>query len=391
MFETVLPYLDRTDVRSIRPYMQFKEEQMRYTARYYTQYYAALGHESPGVRLLRYILQFLDYDYLDSRANNYERYSEYMRFIRRDLMNIFDRVRYGRGFHHLFFERSSFLTDEYVFPVEDVNAITNLPLETNDWSVWKHVRPLRIWMHDSDELTMRMLHGQFGYTYFPPSYAIELLDVIALSFKFYIWQKYYRDREPATELAYEVPQQLFIQKYVMCDLLWDQLDIWLLRNVYRLYNTESYEEVSQQFSAQALQMDSQYGRVHQSAEKAYLHLFREYLDNKNITFRAVLSVPLLHSSSLLDRIELIQRKLLLPRSSDYTYLRWLRDKDALLFLTKALIRSKASPGLRVSLLRELTHLAQRLLRQRPWQKCSNLLLQQTIQEDIEAFASLTKI
>lgn len=390
MFETITSYLTPMDVRSIRTYIQFKEEQMRYTGRHYRRFYAALGHESRGVRLLRYILQFLDYDYLDSRSNNYERYTEYFRYIRRDLMNMFDRVRQGRGFHHLFIEKSPFVCEEYLLPIEDVNTITNLPLDTNDWTVWRRVRPLRFWTHDSDELSMRLLHGQFGYTYFPPSYVVELLDVIALSFKFYIWLKFYRDKEIAQELAYEAPQQLFIQKYVLCDLLWDQLDIWLLRNFYRLNEMYSVDEVRKSFSAQALQMDSQYGRVHLSAERGYIGLYREYYENPNIDFRALLSAPILRHASFIDRIMLCQNALMLPRLSDYTYLRILRDFDALHFLTKALFRTKASPGTRISLVRELRVQSQRLQRHRPWQKCNNLVIQKTIQEKLEAFDTLLK-
>lgn len=390
MFESLSRFLTPMDVRSVRAYAQFKEGQMRYVSKHYMRFYHALGHESPGVRLLRYILQFLDYDYLDSRANNYQRYTDYMRFIRRDLMNTFDRVRQGRAFHNLFIERSQFLSEEYLYPIEDVNTIVNLPLDTNDWTVWRYVRPLRIWTHDSDELSMKMLHGQFGYTYFPPGYVIELLDVIALVFKYYIWYKFYRSKEQAQSLAYEAPQQLFIQKYVMCDLLWDQLDVWLFRNANRLYDAEDSTEVSKVFSAQSLQADPQYGRVDQSAGRGYLQLYNEVFNNAHMDYRTVLSVPLFCNSeavSFIDRINLLHQKLMLPRLSDYTYLLWLRDKEALRFLTRTLSRTKAMSCVKVSMLRELTILMNRLIRQRPWQKMNNIILQNSIEDEINTFAA----
>ena len=75
MLTQLIPYLVTPEYRSVREYTHFKEEQMRYMSMYRNRAMLTIGHESAGVRLLRYILQFVDYNYMDSREDNYKRYT----------------------------------------------------------------------------------------------------------------------------------------------------------------------------------------------------------------------------------------------------------------------------------------------------------------------------
>ena len=386
MIGTILPYLQTSESRAVRLYTQFKEEQMRIVYRQYRRIFKSLGHESYGVRLLRYILQFVDHKYLDSRANNYQRYTDHLRLIRRDLMNIFDRVRYGRGYYNFFFEKNDYATEEFILPVEDVNTIVNLPLDSDRWSDWRHVHPVRIWSHDSDELSMNLLNGRVHFSTLPPTRAVILLDVIGLVFKYYIWNKYERMNEPAKNLADEVPQQLFLNKYVICDLHWDLLDVWLIRNLRRVMQCESREEVEEQFSSQELQMDSVYGRIGVSSRKGYVDLWKT-MTVSTVIPAVILNSLLLSRGSPYHRLNELENKLMMPRNSAYNYLKWIRDKDTLEWIVALFNRRPTLPAT-VSLKRKLSAKMDRLIRERPWNICSNVMLKSSIENEMHAFVDL---
>lgn len=60
----------------------------------------------------------------------------HLRFIKASLDNIFDRISRGRGYRNIFF-KSERKTEEFILPVEDLNTLVHLPLDTEDWETWK--------------------------------------------------------------------------------------------------------------------------------------------------------------------------------------------------------------------------------------------------------------
>ena len=386
LLSQTLPFLRTSEIRSVRAYTQFKEEQIRYLLLQRRRLYKSLGHESNAVRLMRYILQFVDHKYLEQKANNYQRYTDHLRFIRRDLMNTFDKVRSGKGFRNIFFEKSNFITDEYILPIEDVNTIINLPLYTEDWSVWKSVKPVYIWSHDSDEISLKLLNDRVGFSSLPPSYAVILLDVIALTFKYFIWNKYQRDKEPAENLAKEVPQQLFLHKYVMVDLLWDLLDIWLIRNLVKVTRCENIQEVESIFDSQALQGQQFYGRVGISSRKGYVDLWKTYTVSTMVP-AIICGSELLSRGSITSRIIDLENRLMMPRNSAYEYLEWIRDQDILYFLV-SLFNRRPALGESISFNRKMLSQTEQMIRRRPWNTCGNSLIKNEIESNMLKFREL---
>ena len=380
MLTQLIPYLVTPEYRSVREYTHFKEEQMRYMSMYRNRAMLTIGHESAGVRLLRYILQFVDYNYMDSREDNYKRYTDHLRIIRRDINSIFDRIRLGESYHDLFFASN---TNEYLLPVEDVNTIINLPLDTDDWNIWKRVRPVRIWSHDSNELTMNILNDQVTFSEDVPIYAVVIIDIIALIMKYYIWNKYAKNNEPA-DVVNEIPQQLFMHKYVCCDMYQDLLDVWLLRNMIRVMQCSSIDEVFSKFDSNTLQGNSIYGRVGTSSRRGYGDLYR-VCTVKYITPAIICSTPLLASGSILDRLVELDTHLTLPVRSESEYIRWLRDRDLLRFIT-ALFQRRPDNGTTRTVMKTLRLSVGRMLNHRPWSKCGNLKLRQKVKDDMESYA-----
>lgn len=369
-------------VRALPPYQNYLKAQKLLILDRYRRFLGAQGHESPGIRLLRYILQFVDIDYLRRQKNNYDRYRYHLRFIRKDLYSIFDKVQKGEGFKELFFKSDAGVTAEYLLPVEDLNAIVNLPLESDSWDVWKAVKPLRLWAYDSEEYTINILNDRVHFLDLAPSYAVELLDVVALVFKYYIWYEKQRDNEQAQELALYIPQQLFLHKYVFCDWCWDLADAWLLNKLAMLPNIE--REDIHQFSTDELTRELQYGRIALGAENAFRYLFELLNDaTRNMRPEVIFASKLLTQGTIYDRIRSINEELTLPIHQQYDWLRWLRDRDLYKFVCGTWQRSDL-PTAKVNFINWRRDF-QRTLNHRPWQVCNNIVVKTQIEQEMREF------
>lgn len=385
MIDLITPFLTAVPPRALPPYQKFLKEQKVFIAERYHRQFEAAGYESPGVRLLRYILQFIDYDYLDRQVNNFDRYSYHIRFIRRDLMNIFDRCQRGRGYYNLFIRKGQYLTEEFLFPIEDVNSLINLPMYTDSWEVWKRVRPLRLWTHDSYEFTTHLLQDQVKFFSLPPSYAVELLDVVALVFKYYLWNKYQRANEPAKELAEFTPQQLFIHKYVLCDWVWDLSNIWLMNWSAKFLQVESLEEIKH-YDRDSFQIESQWGRVTTNISTGFEYLWKLIKDTRgNFKPDTLLNSQVLYGGSIRDRCLLASSQLTLPTHMRYEYLRWIRDRDLLNYFLSVWETHSDLPNYKV-IIRNLARDIERVIRRRPWNNCHSLTLQTTVENEIRRFS-----
>ena len=381
MIDMIIPFIRDIESHSLPPYRQFLHSQQTFIQQRYQRFIASQGHESPGIKLLRYILQFVDLEYLNLQPNNYERYTNHLRYIRRDMMNIFDRVQRGRGYRQLFFAKNKFLTEEFLLPIEDVNSIVNLPLYTEDWNVWKRVRVLRLWTHDSSEYSLKTINDAVAFRTMAPSYAIELLDVVALVFKFFIWNKHQRHLEEAKELAEYIPQQLFLHKYVLDGWIWDLSNIWLIQCLKKLMTVSSIDELSA-FESHSMQTDQNYGWISLQARKGFEALWKFLYDtSRNRRPEALLSSPLLFGGSLNHRIQLVDKTLILPITQPYEYLRWMRDKDLVELYLSIWKRRPDLPTTKTMMIHGQREY-QRMLKRRPWQTCQNILLKNSIEQEM---------
>ena len=383
MIDLILPYIKDDAVRALPAYQTFLKAQAKFISERYRRLILSTGHESPGIRLLRYILQFVDKDYLDLQVNNYERYSNHIRYIRRDLENIFDRNERGRGYYGLFFPKGSFATEEFLFPVEDINSISGLPLYTDDWNVWKRVRPLRLWAHDSNEFTTNLINDRVKFHSLPPSYAVELLDVVALTFKYYIWYKHARHLEQAEEMAQVAPEQLFLHKYVMCDWVWDLGNIWLLAELRQIFDLEQDQMFI--FSASSLQIETQYGWIVNNVKKGFQTLWETLYDIKrHVRPEALLSSKILFNGSINDRIRLTDERLVLPPMRQYDWMRYLRDRELVEFVIR-LWRTRPELPTTKRMLIQIRREWLRILNRKPWSRCNSPTLKAEIEADMNSF------
>lgn len=388
MLNLISKYIQPASTRELPAYKLFLVSQNRFVSERWKRLFDSQGHESPGVKTLRYILQKLDLEYLDDQVNNYDRYSYHIRHVREDTLSWFRAMRQGQSYKKLFFTSTPYITEEYLIPVADLNSLVNLPLYTDNWNIWKKVRPLRLWSHDSDEYTLNLINDTLKFKYMGPSYAIELLDTVALLFKYYFWWKFKRKEE--SEIAWSIPEQFFIHKYVMCDWCYDLTNIWIISCLNKLIDIEDIRAVSQ-LSSDNLTTDVQYGRVATDCRKAFEQLWK-LLETirKNAKPEILLSFKLFINGSLYDRASISTERLSLPMYKQYNYLRWLKDKDMLTFLLKIWALRPKNPRTKQIFL-NFRRDFNRLLMTSPWNNCKSIILRDRIEEDmLETFNIVQK-
>ena len=187
MIDSIRNWLIYRNPRTLSLYQRFLKAQGIYIKEKYGRFFSQLGYDSSAIALLKYILNFGETDFLERQPNNIARYLYHVRYIYNDLINIFRRAIDGKAYKNLFFYTEKKRTLEYLLPVDDVNALTTLPMMSENWQDWRKVVPLRLWTQNSYEFTTKLLHSRIEFKISPPNYAILLLDPVALILKYYVW------------------------------------------------------------------------------------------------------------------------------------------------------------------------------------------------------------
>ena len=384
----LIPYLRDDAPKALPPYQTFLKQQSIFIRERFNRLYNAQGHESSAVRLLRYIINFADFELLERQSNNFDRYMYHLRYIRTQLNDIFDRISRGRGYRNIFIQ-SDRKTEEFIIPVEDINTIVNLPLDSDDWVVWRKVRPVRLWDHDSEEFTINVMNDQLHFTTgFEPTNAVILIDVVALILKYFVWLKNERDNEPREELAAHIPQQLFLHKYVMCDLMWDNANVWLLNQLNKALTADKALSASL-FRSDNLCIDKQWGWINSESGRAFDYLVNNINDTTK-TFRpeAFLNSKILFGGNVADRSKFTDNCLSVPLYQQYDYLRFLRDRKLFSIILNSFKLRPDLPSVK-SLLINARRDFKRLLMRRPWNVCNSVSLKREIeQEMVEIFETI---
>lgn len=388
MINFLMPFVKDMNAQALVPYQTFLKDQEQFIRYKKNQFDISAGHESYGIRLMRYIFSQVDWTYMKNQVSNLDRYMYHIRFIKRNLYNTFDRAARGRGYYNIFFCKTpAGVTEEFIMPVEDTNSITNLPLTSDKWIDWQDVRPLRIWAHNSNEFTVNILKDQVQFRSLPPTYAVVLIDVVALTIKYYTWYQKQRMKEDALELAYYTPEAFFLHKYVMTSTVWDLADIWLINQLRNLLDIENYDDLKK-FDNYSLQTETQYGRVALTSRRGFEYLYNRIKETSgNLRPEALMSSPVTYSGSIFDRIRFVDSQLNLPLGKQYEYLHWLRDKD-LLFLFLKIWQNRTNIPTYGNIYKHLRHEFRYVLNHRPWNSCNNILLKNAVQNEIESFADL---
>lgn len=383
MIELITPYLTDYNPKTIAPYRTFLKVQSNYIFDRKNTFLKAPAFTSRGLTLLSYLFNFLDMSYMDELSSNYERYINHVRFIRPIVSNSFDRVRRGRGYRRMFFDSPGFKpTEEFIYPVEDVNEIVNLPLSSERWEDWRHVQPVRIWAHDSEEFSICLLHDRVRFFKEPPSYAIILVDVVALCFKYYIWYHTQRDRETNVLDAIHAPRRLFLHKYVMTDLVFDLANIWVLKTMNKVIASgDNFDP--KDFTPSNLTSNAMYGRVTGGSQQAFKFLHGLVSDStKALIPDSLLSSKLFFMDSTFnERLRTCSKKLVLPPRREYMWMGYLRDLEDFVLYCNIWGRRATHPKFQ-KIFTNIRRNFKYFIMRKPWSNCLHPELRKEIERSL---------
>ena len=90
----------------------------------------------------------------------------------------------GKMYRNLFSFSTIKEINEYVVLPEDNDWLQFLPLESKDYTAWKHVQPLTLWWNDSYEQTFDIISvGNLRFYIYAPNFSMWILDTPALVLK----------------------------------------------------------------------------------------------------------------------------------------------------------------------------------------------------------------
>jgi len=144
--------------------------------------------ETPGSKLLSFILREADIPRLAAIADDFYIYSTQLQDIVDRHKNIFDLARSGKAYKGLFIHSHSTPTWEYVIPVDDNDWLKFFPM-LQPYSAWEKLKPLQLWWHNSAEYTMDMMSGSLRFHQNYPSMVLWLLDIPTLVMKAVKWYR----------------------------------------------------------------------------------------------------------------------------------------------------------------------------------------------------------
>lgn len=384
LLKTALMFCRDMDKRALPPYQTFLNQEKKYLDKKYMTIREAQGHESYGMRQLRYMLNFVDMNFLLGDINNYDRYLAHLRFSYDGLIFGLDQSQTGKPLYGTYIGTpNNNLTKEYIFPVCDVDTITRLPLEYEDWVHWRHIKPLRLWSHNSYELTTQLTNTAILFTEDYPSYAVFTIDPMALILKYVMWRKYQQANEIASDLAEHAPDQFFLHKYVFAPLIYDLGDIWLLKQLTRVLQIEHRDELLS-FNVNQLQVNPQYGYIAGNCRQGFEYMWSSLVvpGSKTIRPETILSSRLLFSGSINDRMFYTENQLTLPMILRWDWCRVLRDYDTvMLFLLIWSMRKDLPTASRIITRMKLD--IDNMYREQISSYCNNLELRLDIEQKIK--------
>ena len=86
MLSMIMPYLVDMDKRAIPPYQLFLKQQAQIIYERYKRLRGSAGGENRATAMLRYILNFMDMEYMLKQSNNYTRYLYHLRYVKKSIV-----------------------------------------------------------------------------------------------------------------------------------------------------------------------------------------------------------------------------------------------------------------------------------------------------------------
>lgn len=228
---------------------------------------------------------------------------------------------------------------QYILPVQCVDPLVDMPMG-RDWMAWKMMKPFRVGMIKTDQLSFFAYLDILFYQRQPPKIAVYTLNIEMLALMYVSYLESVKSNPPKDPLGQ------FLHSYVVYPaLLRDNVNLWL-RNRYLAVleaHVNSDHPVREGVFEDAIWMQANNGRIG-TDYLLFIHevtRLTQLLMNRSIYPEVYLSsCLLLNNVNVIAYLKQFQRMNDVARLRQYNWIEYLRDSDWIEFFVLALTYNK---------------------------------------------------
>ena len=268
---------------------------------------------SPCIALMKFIVSYIDLNYLLTDRSIYDKYAQYIAGAADGLKAVYDPVSGSKKISCFTKKVGSTKVPEFCLNVEVDNPLSNLPL-TAGWEVWKSMRPIRIVDYDSLELPYNLIAGQLWFKTLQPTRVVSSIDFTIFTIKLMKYMEYYKLTPNTLDALKFVYLEVFYQWYE------DIVDIWLL-NFITTAAMHKYMSVDQ------LEINAQVSGVPNLLQMKYVVTNEmDRVKTGTTLFEQFMATPwFTHGKSMVDLVTTRTKDLSVPDLRQYKYLQFMSE------------------------------------------------------------------
>lgn len=199
------------------------------------RYLLANPIRTPGMELLRFLILNFDIDAMDDYSSDADRYTELVRFYKDTYRSSFDPVFSNTIDGGKFMLPVGGKTpDEIFLNCECNNPLIDLPFD-RPWSDWQDLRSIELLYHNSLELPENFYRSMFEFKFDRPEFLLFSLNVTVLLFKYYKYAKDCKNSHQEPDILY------FLKEFEYSHFFEDLFDTWIFNLVTHVFENPDAE------------------------------------------------------------------------------------------------------------------------------------------------------
>ncbi len=273
---------------------------------------------SVALDLINGFLIRCDMDYLLRYKNDVERFGKIMKLFKSPVFSSY--IYNNPVIRNGLVTNTFYDTNEYILPTLDIDAMTSLPLESDDIKDWSTLRPFRMLACASLELNMDNLATRFKFTSSQPYEAMFSVNIpiLLMLYTKYCLLKGEVDGEGTNRYP-------FIYKTCIMPLLYDHSRAWILEIMNTmLMNVAMYED--REITSNKVDIGNRASFARERFDPTMIEMREAMIkvrDGKMKADTLMQSLSLRYGFSLVDEVSFIRDNNFIPGNIQYYWLTFL--------------------------------------------------------------------
>jgi len=239
---------------------------------------------------LKTCVLYIDMDYINTLSSDVDIYLSYIEPLRFKIEAFFNSV-FPTSTRGAWLSNNS--TCEVMIPIQSVDPLDNLPIDSNWGNGWDSVKALNIHYFDSIELSYNLIN-KLNFTLFNPTLFITTIDITKFILKYV---KFTRTVENKQDLEKYVDN--YVYTYLYLPLVNDMFNVWVFNIVNRSLEVEDSVDLD-------VLLNSQLTSLTPPSVKTGIKFLNSNivsLENKSMVFEDFVSTDYFNNRSLSDIVK----------------------------------------------------------------------------------------